>query len=595
MHSISAFATLRRALVPAFLLLGASFGYATVQDEGAVATSETAVELPPASELVDDPKQQELIELGRTSFMGERHMEVITGHFPKRLTGSPGLERAQGWLLMVFEDFGLVARKEEWGSVPVGFERDLSSGRIVAPEERDLVFTTPCWSPGTVDAVRGPALIEPATLEELQERSAEFEGAWMLRNPDVGRADRAKFAEAYVEIGVAGTLQPGARDGRIVTGGSMRVDWDDLPTLVRVTVTYEDFASLRDQVEEGTAVELEFDVRNQFLHGPIPQYNVITEIEGSEFPDEFVIVQGHMDAWDGAQGACDNGTGMATTMEAARLIMEAGIVPRRTIRFVFYTGEEQGLLGSRGYVERHIDELERVSIVLNHDNGTNYLKGIAATEAMLEDFEHVFAPIQRLDPTRPFEIRQVPGLRPGPSDHAPFVEAGVPAFHWDQSNAGYRRLHHTQHDTLAEVNHDDQRHSSLVVALAAVRFANLDHLVDRSYMREPDPRRMGVFLGGDSGTVLERVVDGGRAAEAGWKTGDRILTIDGVAITERAEVVAELQKGGPKKVVVLEREGEEVETTLDYSDDPLEVERKAWRERAEAAASEEESASPSDG
>ena len=438
--------------------------------------------------------------------------------------------------------------------------------------------------------MRGPALLEPATLEELEERAAEFEGAWMLRNPDVGRRARAQFTAAYEDLGIAGTIQPGARDGRIVTGGSMRVDWDDLPTLVRVTLVYDDFKAIRDQVEGGEAVELEFDVRNQFLHGPIPQYNVIAEIEGSEFPDEYVIVQGHMDAWDGAQGACDNGTGMATTMEAARLIQEVGIVPRRTIRFVFYTGEEQGLLGSRGYVERHVDELDRVSIVLNHDNGTNYLRGIAATEAMLEDFEHVFAPIQRLDPERPFEIRQVPGLRPGPSDHAPFVEAGVPAFHWDQSNKGYRRLHHTQHDTLEEVNHDDQRHSSLVVALAAVRFANLDHLVDRSYMREPDPRRMGVFLGGDDGTELERVVDGGRAAAAGWKAGDRILSIDGVAISDRGEVVAELQKGGPKKVVVLEREGEEVETTLDYSDDPLEVERKAWREREEARAAEEAAA-----
>lgn len=595
MHSIPALPTLRRALAPAFLLLGASLGFAAAQEEGGIVRVEVSEALPPASELVDDPLQQELIELGRTSFMGERHMEVITGHFPKRLTGSPGLDLAQGWLLMSFEDFGLVARKEEWGSVPVGFERDLSSGRVVSPEERDLPFTTPSWSPGTVGTVRGPALLEPETLEELQERAEEFKGAWMLRNPEVGRAARAKYTEAYEELGIAGTLQPGSRDGRLVTGGSMRVDWDDLPTLVRVTLLYEDFASLRDQVKEGTAVELEFDVRNQFLHGPITQYNVISEITGSEFPDEYVIVQGHMDAWDGAQGACDNGTGMATTMEAARLIMEAGIVPRRTIRFVFYTGEEQGLLGSRGYAERHIDELERVSIVLNHDNGTNYLKGIAATEAMLEDFEHVFAPIQQLDPERPFEIRQVPGLRPGPSDHAPFVEAGVPAFHWDQSNKGYRRLHHTQHDTLEEVNHDDQRHSALVVALAAVRFADLDHLVDRSYMREPDARRMGVFLGGEAGTELERVVDGGRAAEAGWKTGDRILTIDGVAITARDEVVAELQKGGPKKVVVLEREGEQVETTLDYSGDPLEVERKAWRERAEARADDEESASPSDG
>lgn len=538
--------------------------------------------LPSPAELVDDPLQQRLIELGRESDWARRHIEVITGHFPRRLTGSPGLELAQGWLLMTFEDFGLVARKEAWGSIEVGFERGRSSGRIAAPEEVALTFITPAWSPGTEGATRGPALVEPTTVEEARERADELRGAWLLRSSAVSREARRALDELYPELGVAGTVQPGLRDGRLRTGGSHRITWEELPRLVRVTVLHDQFRDLEVRLEAGQAVELEFDVPNQFLHGPLTQHNVIVDIEGSEFPDEFVIVQGHMDAWDGAQGACDNGTGVATTMEAARLIQEAGIVPRRTIRFVFYTGEEQGLLGSRGFVERHVDELDRVSIVLNHDNGTNFLRGIAATDAMLEDFEAVFAPIRRLDPERPFEVRRVPGLRPGPSDHAPFVEAGVPAFHWDQSEEGYRRLHHTQHDTLAEVDHDDQRHSALVVALAAVRFAELDHLVDRSFMREPEPRRMGVFLGGESGTVVERVSAGSLAAEAGWQAGDRVLAVDGEEVSSRDGLVAAVQAGGARKTVLLRRGEEELESVLDWSDDPLEAERAAWRERAAA-------------
>ena len=557
---------------------------------GAQSGKAEPVALPPASELVDDALQQRLIELGRESSWVRQHIEVITGHFPRRLTGSPQLELAQGWLLMTFEDLGLEARKEAWGSIEVGFERGHSTGRMAAPEEVELTFITPAWSPGTEGLTRGPALVEPATVEEARERADELRGAWLLRNPDASRRARRDLDELYPELGVAGTVQPGLRDGRLRTGGSHRITWEELPELVRVTVLHDQYRALEQRLEAGEAVELEFDVANQFLHGPLNQNNVIVDIPGSEFPDEFVIVQGHMDAWDGAQGACDNGTGMATTLEAARLIREAGIVPRRTIRFVFYTGEEQGLLGSRGYVERHVDELDGVSIVLNHDNGTNYLRGIVATEAMLEDFEEVFAPIQRLDPERPFQIQVVPGLRPGPSDHAPFVEAGVPAFHWEQSKDGYRRLHHTQHDTLAEVNDGDQQHSALVVALAAVRFAELDHLVDRSYMREPDPRRMGVYLGGERGgaVLVENVSEGGLAAEAGWESGDRILRVDGEEVTSRDGLVAAIQAGEPRKAIVLLRGEEELETVLDWSDDPLEAERRAWRERAEARKGESE-------
>jgi hypothetical protein len=371
---------------------------------------------------------------------------------------------------------------------------------------------------------------------------------------------------------------PGARDGRVITGGSWDVDLEALSQLVRVVVEYTQYDSLVESLRAGETVELEFDIAAEFVSGPVEQFNVVAELRGSEFPQEYVIVQGHIDGWDGAQGACDNGTGVATTLEAARLLSGLGIAPRRTIRFVLYSGEEQGLFGSRGYVRRHEEELERISIVLNHDNGTNFLRGIGPTSAMLADFEEVFAPIQELDPERPFELRVSPGLTPGPSDHAPFIEAGVPAFHWDQSEEGYRRLHHTQHDTLAEVNDADQSHSSRVVALAAWRFAALDHLVDRTRMRQPSPRRMGVYLNQDDGRLVDSVVEGSLAAGAGWQAGDRILAIDDVVVESRGEIQAELQRGGPRKVVRLERAGAELETVLDYSEDPMERERQEWQE-----------------
>ncbi|HIG10503.1 MAG: M20/M25/M40 family metallo-hydrolase [bacterium] len=527
---------------------------------------------------------QSLVRESQSNGKSQLYISVITRHFPRRLTGSTGIKLAQDWARQTFEDMGLDARLEAWGEVPVGFDRGAFKGRMLAPDEVPLTFITPAWTPGTQGPLRGPAMLEPATREEALELGEELRGKWIVRNRKLRGRGRSALHDHYSEQGALGIVAAGTRDGRLVMSGNWDVDYDDLPTLVRPTLLYDQYIELVRALEEaqvdGSEVELEFDIAVEFLHGPITQFNVVADLHGSELSDEFVIVQGHIDAWDGAQGACDNGTGVATTLEAARLLASLGITPRRTLRFVLYSGEEQGLLGSRGFVSSHEDELERISIVLNHDNGTNFLRGLRPTEAMLPAFEEVFASILTLDPERLFEIRTSPGLGPGPSDHSPFITKGVPAFHWNQSSAGYRRLHHTQHDTLAEVDADDQRHSSLVIALAAWGFANLDESVDRTRMRLPEPRRMGVYLDQDDGRLVERVISGTLAESAGWQAGDLILAIDGVEVSNRREIVAELQLAGPRKEISLERAGERVETVLDYSDDPMEKER-ANRDRAD--------------
>jgi len=216
--------------------------------------------------------------------------------------------------------------------------------------------------------------------------------------------------------------------------------------------------------------------------------------------------------------------------------------------------------------------------VFNHDHGTNYLAGLAVTPPLRADFERVFAPIRALDPERPFEIAEVDGLVPGPSDHAPFVRAEVPAFFWQQGPEGYRRIHHTQHDVFEAANHADQEHSALVVALAALGVANLDHQLDRTDLLLPGERKMGVLL---EGTQVTRVMNG-RARDAGWQVGDVIVSIDGTAVETRRAVVSELQRGGPRKEVRLRRGEELIESELDYSDDPEEPRRARLRKRQAA-------------
>jgi len=294
------------------------------------------------------------------------------------------------------------------------------------------------------------------------------------------RDQMRKVLAALLELKPAGVIQ-NTRDDLILTGGNYRVDWDNLPTIPRISLQKKQFDEIKELVESGEEVKLIFDIRNHFRKGPIPLYNVIADIPGTEKPDEYVVVGGHLDSWDGATGATDNAAGCATTMEAARLLMAAGVKPKRTIRFMLWSGEEQGLLGSRAYVEQNPEEVQRISTVFVHDGGTNYVAGIRCTADMKEDFKQVFAPVMDMNENAPFEVGSVETMRPrGGSDHVPFIRAGVPGFFWMQSGrATYRTTHHTQFDTYESIVPEYQKHSSIVIAVGSLGVANLDHLISR--------------------------------------------------------------------------------------------------------------------
>src|SRR5205807_3476071 len=137
--------------------------------------------------------------------------------------------------------------------------------------------------------------------------------------------------------------------------------------------------------------------------------NVVADIPGTEKPDEYVIVSGHLDSWNGpgSQGAMDNGVGTSVALETARILMKSGAKPKRTIRFILWTGEEQGLLGSSAYVKVHPELLPKVSAILVDDGGTNYEGGMDAIAAMEPMLSQAQAPMTGVFPTMPFKIRVV--------------------------------------------------------------------------------------------------------------------------------------------------------------------------------------------
>jgi Iap family predicted aminopeptidase len=255
------------------------------------------------------------------------------------------------------------------------------------------------------------------------------------------------------------------------------------PSLVPVAfTTREDYEQLWRLQEQGR-VEAEVNIEGGFSGKPVQVYNTVAEIRGTEKPDEAVIIGGHLDSWDLGTGATDNGTGSMAVLAAARALQKVGVKPKRTIRFVLFTGEEQGLNGSRAYVKAHKDELPKISGVLVHDSGTGKVLtvGLMANYAVRETIDHALYPLAKAKDIGLVE----PSLRTeGGSDHVPFDEAGVPGFWCVQDNVDYDKTHHSQADTLDRVRWDDLTEGAQVLAVFAYNVAQLPDLLPRKPAKE---------------------------------------------------------------------------------------------------------------
>ena len=268
-----------------------------------------------------------------------------------------------------------------------------------------------------------------------------------------------EIGEQLIEAGIAGVIVPSNSELVITRSqrGWREMTMEDIPDGITVQVRRSDYDSMNSRLADGEDVTVEIDLQNHFSEGPFPMFNTVAEIPGTEFPDEVVIVSGHLDSWDGpgSLGSQDNGTGTCVTLEAARLLMAAGAKPKRTIRFILWTGEEQGLLGSRGYLES-LSEAERakISAVLVDDGGTNYEGGLKCIESQADMLREATALVNEVFPDMPVELSVHESMpQGGGSDHATFNRVGIPGYFWDESGSGgregknYRFIHHTQHDT----------------------------------------------------------------------------------------------------------------------------------------------------
>ena len=445
------------------------------------------------------------------------NLTYLADRIGPRLTGSAKLDLASHWTEEQFKAAGLSnAHLEPW-TIEKAWNRGTAIGRIVSPAEQQLTLAAYGWSPATKDTVRGQVIgIKAEKLSDLDQYKGKLKGAIVLVGPpgDLMPPEnplRTPFDTMSLPLALPKSLVEAANFDEFMklARGRMRVlenesaaavlmspdKWYGLLNLSTTnreykegkvptaSITRENQALLWRLLESGP-VEAEVNIQTSFSDKPVEVYNTVAEIRGSEKPDEVVIVGGHLDSWDLGTGATDNGTGSMAVLEAARALQKLGVKPKRTIRFVLFSGEEQGLNGSRAYVKAHKDELGKISGVLVHDSGTGKVLtiGLMANYGVRETMDHVLYPLAAAKNVELVE----PSLRTeGGSDHVPFDEAGVPAFWCVQDNVDYDRTHHSQADTLDRVRWDDLTEGAQVLAVFAYNTAQLPEMLPRKAAKKP--------------------------------------------------------------------------------------------------------------
>ena len=438
-----------------------------------------------------------------------------------RMTGSANLKKANDWTAEQLKSYGLEnVRLEPW-EIPAAWERGVCRMRLLEPANgREIHAAARAWTPGTKGKVSGPVVVvQAAKAEDLKAYEGKLKNAILMLSPpseiipvsEVGKprdkksaagsarprpgiqtgfALRNQIVEMAQKEGAACLLTDSAKPHGLLNmtgswkGPDRATASDPLPAAF---VTHDHYAMLHRLAtrKDAPPVRLEVEIENKTIPGPVTVFNTVGEIRGATKPDEFVVVGAHLDSWDLGQGATDNGTGTTVVLETARVLgalAKQGIRPARTIRFVLFTGEEQGLFGSKEYVKRHKAEMAKTSMALVYDTGTGRV-----TEIPLQGFDDAKPVLEKeLEILKELDVKVVAGTQGG-TDHLSFAAEGVPGFAFHQDPAEYYLTHHTQSDTLDKARWPDLVQGAQVMSLTAMRVANLPDLLPRKQAKPAAP------------------------------------------------------------------------------------------------------------
>jgi len=419
-----------------------------------------------------------------------------------RLVGTPQMQKANDWAVEKYTGWGISARNEKWGEWK-GWERGITHIDMLSPRVKSLEGTQLSWSPSTKGkAVKAEIVIIPEVQDSLafQNWLPTVKGKFVMISmlQPTGRPDDnwQQFAtkESFDKLKKERNEQTDSWRKRLSkTGYSSRMlpiilekagavgvltsNWSSgfgvdkifnayttkIPT---VDIALEDYGTLYRLVESGDNPIISIETASKDL-GMVPSFNTIAEIKGTEKPDEYVMLSAHFDSWDGAQGATDNGTGTLTMMEAMRILKLVYPNPKRTILVGHWGSEEQGLNGSRSFVEDHPEIVSKLQALFNQDNGTGRIVNISG-----QGFQYAGEFLTRWLAAAPSYIKDsikstFPGTPGGGgSDFASFVAVGAPGFSLGALNwSYYNYTWHTNRDTFDKVIFDDLKSNAILTAI----------------------------------------------------------------------------------------------------------------------------------
>lgn len=470
------------------------------------------------------------------------HLDVLTNRFGGRLVGSDAYENAAEWALKQFRSWGIEAHLEEVGEIGVGFNRGPWFGRVIGGDMgfTDLYFTTPSYTSGTKGVQRGHVVLEPRTMADFNRVKGILKGAWVLlespstgwaidtseggeekraaalkeneeigaKNREISMKNRAEgtnepllpmnaepcvLYRQMVDAGVLGFIQSTTVPIRTLYDKGVvknpEITFEILPTVPDIKLDEKQFKEIKRMVSERRDVFLEFDIRNHFKMGPIKYHSVVACIKGSKYPDESVILSGHLDAYDVATGGVDCGSGISAVMEAARMIALSGAKPKRTMYFILFAAEEFGLLGAEAWVKAHPDRLDGISNMFNRDGGPLAYTSFSVPASLVDEFEEISEPLRKAYPDYGFEVSAMtPRPRPtstGGTDASVFSIRGIPTVGMRETDAlgydfQYREIWHTERDTYTESIPEYQEQAAAALAIIGLGTANLDEKFPRN-------------------------------------------------------------------------------------------------------------------
>jgi carboxypeptidase Q len=494
----------------------------------------------------ENPVLRRIWTLGMDSSQIYRLAQTLTDSIGPRLTGAPQMKSAHDWAVSQYKSWGITARSEQYGTWR-GWRRGVSHIDLIAPRVRTLEGTMLAWSAGTRGApVEGPVVLlpeladsnalrawlpqvrgkfvaisfaEPTCRPNRQMQEFAVTTQWwdqfrMDRDSARARFNRGVSAAARNANNLRTQLEAAGARGVLQSNwsndyGVNKVFGTNIERIPTIDLSCEDYGLVYRLAKNNQGPVVRVNATAEFL-GAVPTWNTIAEIKGSEKPNEYVMMSAHFDSWESSSGATDNATGTVTMMEAMRILKAVYPNPKRTILVGHWSGEEQGLNGSRSFAKDHPEIVNGLQALFNQDNGTGRVQNISA-QGLLGAGQHFANWLTMIPSEITGNIRlTVPGSPGGGgSDYASFICAGAPAFSLGSLDWGYGTYTwHTNRDTFDKIVIDEVKNNAVLTAM-------LVYLASEDPERVPRDRRT-VMGRGFNGQVQNwpECRDGARVAPA---------------------------------------------------------------------------------